>query len=72
MIACYGSFGYGVSSSEIQNQRTRVIITLGLCIFYPILEGQKRFLRSFFKKILPFSFSRTVHDQEWVMMVCVP
>ena len=27
--------------------RTRAIITRGLYIFYPILEGQKRFLRSF-------------------------
>ena len=32
--------------------RTRAIITSGLYTFYPIFEGQKRFLRSFFRKIL--------------------
>ena len=32
--------------------RTRAIITRGLYTFYPIFEGQKRFLRSFFCKIL--------------------
>ena len=33
--------------------RTRAIITHCLYIFYPILESQKRFLRSFFHKSLP-------------------
>ena len=32
--------------------RTRAIITHGLYTFYPIFEGQNRFLRSFFRKIL--------------------
>ena len=32
--------------------RTRAIITHGLYTFYPIFEGQKRFLRSFLCKIL--------------------
>ena len=32
--------------------RTHAIITRGLYTFYPIFEGQKRFLRSFFCKIL--------------------
>ena len=31
---------------------TRAIITRGLYTFYPIFEDQKRFLRSFFGKIL--------------------
>ena len=31
---------------------TRAIITRGLYTFYPIFEGQKRFLRTFFCKIL--------------------
>ena len=31
---------------------THKIITRGLYTFYPIFEGQKRFLRSFFHKIL--------------------
>ena len=30
----------------------RAIIPRGLYTFYPIFEGQKRFLRSFFRKIL--------------------
>ena len=31
---------------------TRAFITRSLYTFYPIFEGQKRFLRSFFRKIL--------------------
>ena len=45
--------------------RTRAIITCGLYIFYPILEGQKHFLRSFFRKIVLLC---TVSIQERVMM----
>ena len=41
--------------------RTRAIITRGLYTFYPIFEGQTRFLRSFFHKILTL---RTVSIQE--------
>ena len=32
--------------------RTRAIITRGLYIFYQLFEGQKHFLRDFFRKIL--------------------
>ena len=47
------------------NYRTRAIITRGLYTFYPIFEGQKHFLRSFFRKILTLC---TVSIQERVMM----
>ena len=46
----------------------RAIITRGLYTFYSILEGKKRFLRSFFRKILPLC---TVSIQERVMMARV-
>ena len=45
--------------------RTRVILTRGLNIFYPILKGKKVFLTSFFHKILPLCM---VSIQERVMM----
>ena len=45
--------------------RTRAIITRGLYIFYPIMEGQKRFLRSVFRKFLPLCM---VSIQERVIM----
>ena len=45
----------------------RAIITRGLYIFYPILEGQDRFFNElFFRKTLPLCM---VSIQEWVMMV---
>ena len=34
------------------NYRTRAIINRGLYTFYPTFERQKRFLRSFFSKVL--------------------
>ena len=45
--------------------RTRAIITRGLYTFYLIFEDQKRFLRSFFRKIMTLC---TVSIQERVMM----
>ena len=36
---------------------TRSIITCGLYTFYHIFEGQKRFLRSFFRKNSDFNYS---------------
>ena len=44
------------------------IITRGLYIFYPILEGQKSFLRSFFRKFLTLFM---VSIQERVMMTSI-
>ena len=50
----------------------RAIITHGLYTFYPIFEGQKRFLRNFFHKILTLCtvsmYSRAVLNQEWVIV----
>ena len=48
--------------------RTRAIITRGLYTFYPIFEDQKRFLRSFFGKILTL---RMVSIQERVIVARV-
>ena len=60
-----------IKSQTKNNQtkyRTRAIITRGLYIFYPIFEGQKRFLRSFFHKILTLY---TVSIQERVIVACL-
>ena len=40
------------SQKSYLNYITRAIITRGLYTFYPIFEGQKHFLRSFFRKFL--------------------
>ena len=48
--------------------RTRVIITRGLYIFYPILEGQKRIFKQLFRKFLTLFL---VIIQERVMMAGV-
>ena len=49
--------------------RMRAIITRGLYTFYPIFEDQKRFLRSFFRKILTLCM---VSIQERVIVARVP
>ena len=45
----------GLGSFQVPNAkyRTRAIITRGLYIFYPLFEGQKRFFKEVFLKILP-------------------
>ena len=47
---------------------TRAIKTRGLYILNPLFEGQKRFSRRFFRKILPLCM---VSIQERVMMASV-
>jgi hypothetical protein len=51
------------------NYRMRAIITRSLYTFYPIFEDQKRFLRSFFRKILTLCM---VSIQERVIVARVP
>ena len=46
----------------------RAIITRGLYILNPLFEGQKRFSRTFFQKILPLCM---ISIQERVMMTRV-
>ena len=48
----YYNFDFVLITGAICTYRTRTIITRGLYTFYPIFEGQKRFLRSFFCNIL--------------------
>ena len=45
--------------------RTRAIITRGMYTFYPIFEGQKRFFKELFCKILTLY---TVSIQEWLQI----
>ena len=54
-ILCIYQVFFDSSTITYLLYRTRAIITHGLYIFYPILEGQKCFLRSFFRKSLPLS-----------------
>ena len=57
-----------VKISCINIYRTRAIITRGLHPLYPIFEGQKSFLRSFFRKFLTLCM---VSIQERVIMARV-
>ena len=50
--ACRYVLFYDLLHKVKPTYRTRAIITRGLYTFYPIFEGPKRFLRSFFRKIL--------------------
>ena len=51
-VKCRLILGDPVAQNLLLVYRTRAIITRGLYIFDPIFEGQKPFLRVFFKKIL--------------------
>ena len=57
---------YSKGSWKNQNKHdTGTIIIFGLYISYPILEGQNRFLRSFFCKFSPLCM---VSIQEWFII----
>ena len=56
------------SKLKFSEYRTCAIITLSLYKFYPIFEGQKHFLRSFFHKIQTLC---TVSIQELVLVARV-